>query len=185
VIPRGTQLSIRIDETINSNNSSPGQLFSATVNQDVYDTTGALAIPQSSLAKVVVRNINEGSSGGAEVVLDLSSVTVNGRQYRVTTSDVDETSHRGIGANRRTAEYGGGGAGLGALVGAIFGGGRGAAIGTASGAAGGLLTQLLTRGKEVRVPAETVLMFRLDRRLVLRESVNRNGVDSGRERNQQ
>ena len=56
----------------------------------------------------------------------------------------------------------GGGAALGTLIGAVAGGGKGAAIGAAVGAAGGAATQVLTRGKEVQIPAETVLTFRLD-----------------------
>jgi hypothetical protein len=52
-------------------------------------------------------------------------------------------------------------------MGGIFGGGRGAGIGALSGAGGGMLTQVFTRGKEVKVPAESVLRFRLERRLVL------------------
>ena len=67
----------------------------------------------------------------------------------------------GLGTNRRTAEMVGGGAALGAVVGAIFGGGSGAATGAAIGAAGGAATQVLTRGDTVRIPAETVMGFRL------------------------
>jgi hypothetical protein len=49
----------------------------------------------------------------------------------------------------------------------LMGGGQDAAIGAASGARGGFLGQLFTRGKQVKVPAETVLHFRLERPLVL------------------
>jgi outer membrane lipoprotein SlyB len=61
----------------------------------------------------------------------------------------------------------GGGAGLDALLGAVFGGGKGAAIGAGSGAVGRLVTQLFTRGKKIKVPAETELTFRLDLTQVL------------------
>jgi hypothetical protein len=87
----------------------------------------------------------------------------------VDTSDVQVNSGRGVGANKRTLEYGGGGVGFGALMGAIFGGGRGAGIGAAAGAGAGLLTQIFTRGKTVKVPAETTMRFRLDRTLVLKQ----------------
>ncbi|MDE3188405.1 MAG: hypothetical protein KGM96_12905 [Acidobacteriota bacterium] len=69
--------------------------------------------------------------------------------------------------NRKTAEYAGGGAALGALLGAAFGGGRGAGIGALAGVGGGALTQLLTHGKQVKVPAETILNFQLVQTLVL------------------
>ena len=92
------------------------------------------------------------------------------------TADVDVNSKRGVGANRRTAEFGGGGAAIGALLGGIFGGGRGAGIGAAAGGGGGLLSQIFTRGKQVKVPAEASLTFRLDRTLVLRPHSNGSGA---------
>ena len=73
----------------------------------------------------------------------------------------------------------GGGAVLGTVLGAIAGGGRGAAIGAASGAAAGAGTQVLTRGRRVDVPAESILSFRLDRQLVI------NDHDAGEDRNGQ
>ena len=101
---------------------------------------------------------------------DLDSVEVNGRRYNVSTEDLRRGDDRGIGANRRTGEMVGGGAVLGTLLGAIAGGGKGAAIGAIAGAAAGGGVQVLTKGREIRVPAETVLNFRLDQPLTLREA---------------
>ena len=81
----------------------------------------------------------------------------------MSTEDVTQSSKAGIGKNRRTAEMVGGGAVLGTLLGAIAGGGKGAAIGAAAGAAVGGTAQVLTKGKQVKVPAETILRFQLDR----------------------
>jgi outer membrane lipoprotein SlyB len=100
--------------------------------------------------------------------LDVESVTVDGRRYRVSTVDQElENRREGVGANKRTGQFVGGGAALGAIIGAIAGGGKGAAIGAVAGAGAGAGTQIMTRGKEVHVPAETVLRFRLDRPLRL------------------
>src|SRR5262249_42602004 len=96
------------------------------------------------------------------------SVTADGKEYRVVSSDIDENNAKGFGKNRRTAEMLGGGAALGALLGGIFGGGRGAGIGAAAGGGGGVLTQVFTRGSQGKVPAEAVPRFRLVRKLVLR-----------------
>jgi hypothetical protein len=82
-------------------------------------------------------------------------------------SSVTESNKSGLGLNRRTAEWTGGGAGLGALMGAVFGGGKGAGIGALAGAGDGALTQLFTRGKQISVPAETTLTFRLEQTRVL------------------
>jgi len=81
----------------------------------------------------------------------------------VSTTDLQQKGKQGIGANKRTAVYTGGGAALGAIIGAIAGGGKGAAIGAGAGAGGGALTQVLTKGGAIKVPAETVLTFQLDK----------------------
>jgi hypothetical protein len=168
VVPEGTDIVIRTDDSIQSGQESSGQLYPATIEQNVYGSGGGVAIAAGTRAKLVVSNVR---SGGAvhspELMLDLYSVDVHGEQYRVDSSSVTESNRSGLGANRRTAEYTGGGAGVGALLGAVFGGGKGAGIGALAGAGGGALTQLFTRGKEIRVPAETVMTFRLERTLVL------------------
>jgi hypothetical protein len=169
IVPSGTEIVIRSDENIDSNDASTGQLFSATVSEDVPDSSGGIAIPRGTPAKLVIRNITTGgATHSPELVLDLFSVSVGGKEYRVVSSDADMSNNRGVGKNKRTLEYGAGGAGFGALMGAIFGGGKGAGIGAAAGLGGGLLTQILTRGKQVKVPAETLMHFRLDRTLVLK-----------------
>jgi hypothetical protein len=168
VIPEGTDITVLTSDSIRSGQDSSGQLYPATIQQDVYGSTGNVAIPAGTRAKLVVRNV---TSGGAvhspELVLDLYSVDIHDEQYRVDSSSVTESNRSGLGANRRTAEFSGGGAGIGALMGAVFGGGRGAGIGALAGAGGGALTQLFTRGKEISVPAETAMTFRLERTLVM------------------
>lgn len=87
----------------------------------------------------------------------------------MSTSDQELESRRdGVGGNKRTGQFVGTGAVLGAIIGAIAGGGKGAAIGAVAGASAGAGAQIITRGKEVHVPAETVIRFRLDRPLRLR-----------------
>ena len=89
-----------------------------------------------------------------------------------------ESRREGIGANRRTGEYVGGGALLGSIIGAITGGGKGAAIGAAAGAAAGAGGQIITRGRVVRVQAESLLTFRTERSLDI--GVPDNGYQRGR-----
>jgi hypothetical protein len=124
---------------------------------DVADSSGAVVIPRGSDVVLVIR-----STAGTDLVLDIDSLVVAGQRYVVSTSDLEQKGGQGIGANRRTAEMVGGGAAVGAVIGAILGGGKGAAIGAGVGAAGGAGVEVLTKGKAVRVPAETILNFRLD-----------------------
>ncbi len=169
VIPYGREIAIRTDEYIDSTSSHPGQLYSATIVRPVTDSEGAVAIHEGTPAKLVVQEIKGGGAAGThELILALYSVDLHGKHYRVMTSDEAEKGRAGLGANKRTLEFAGGGAGLGAMFGGIFGGGKGAGIGAAAGAVSGGLTQLFTRGKQVKVPAEAEMYFRLDQTLVLR-----------------
>jgi hypothetical protein len=168
VIPLGTDFPVRTNEAIDSTKSYEGQTYSASIMEDILDIAGNVAIPNGSGAQLIVRKI---SGGGAihspELILDLYSVTVGKKQYQVVSSAVKETNRKGLGANARTAETVGGGSALGALLGGVFGGGRGAGLGVLAGAGGGALTQVFTRGKEVHVPPESLLRFRLEKTLVL------------------
>lgn len=169
VIPIGADFAVRTNETIDSKTSYDGQTYSASIAEDVLGISGQVAIPAGSSAQLIVKKISGGGMmHSPEVVLDLYSVTVGGRSYLVVTSDVAESNKKGVGANARTAETVGGGTALGALMGGIFGGGKGAGIGALAGAGGGLVTQVFTRGKQVQVPVESLLRFRLEKTLVLR-----------------
>jgi hypothetical protein len=168
VVPTGTEIAVRTNDAIDSQNASEGQTYSATVLQDIKGNAGETLIPKDSDAQLVIRQVNSGgNTGSAQLVLDLQSITVNGRRYRVSTEDISQSSNAGIGKNRRTAEMVGGGAVLGTLLGAIAGGGKGAAIGAVAGGAAGGTAQVLTKGKQVKVPAETILRFQLDKPLHL------------------
>lgn len=170
-IPAGRTLEVRNNSTISSETAAPGQTWSAVVARDVTDTTGAVAIPHGAGATLVIREANgQGKvEGRSELVLDVGSVTIAGKTYRLETSDFVEKGKPGIGENARTGKFLGGGAALGGIIGAIAGGGKGAAIGVVSGAAAGGATQAATRGHAVRVPAETILTFRLEAPIRIRE----------------
>ncbi len=171
-IPAGTNLRIRNNEAINSQTASSGQTYSGVVAADVLDTDGRVAIPKGSDATLVVREAaGQGRlEGQSELVLDVGSVSVAGRSYRLETSDIVEKGREGVGANKRTAIFAGGGSAFGGIIGALAGGGKGAAIGAISGAAAGTATQAVTRGKGVRVPSETVLSFKLEAPVQIREA---------------
>jgi hypothetical protein len=166
--PAGTELVVRTVETIDSRNVGSDQAFSAIVEQQVTNASGSVIIPERSSAQLVIRQVSQGgTTGGPEMVLDIQSISVEGRRYLISTKDLVVNSDRGLGSNKRTAETVGGGAALGTIIGAVAGGGKGAAIGAVAGAAGGAGVQIMTRGRDVRVPADTVLRFRLDRAVVL------------------
>ena len=163
-LPAGALIPVRSEETIDAAVASAGQTYAAEVTRDIKDAEGAVVIPRGSNAQIIIRSAAKGGriKGASDLVLDLDSVSVQGRRYRLDTQDVIRKGHDGIGKNKRTAEFTGGGAAIGAIIGAIAGGGRGAAIGAASGAGAGAGTQIVTKGAAIRIPAETILTFRLD-----------------------
>ena len=164
VLPSGTDLTVRTAEEIDSSTAVVNQTFSAIVERDILGESDAVIIPAGSHAVLVVREVSSGGlTGSPDIVLDMQSMTVSGRRYLVSTGDVKADSGTGIGKNKRTAETVGGGAALGTIIGAIAGGAKGAAIGGLVGAAGGAGVEVLNKGKDVRVPAETLLKFRLDK----------------------
>lgn len=166
-LPAGSEISVRTNEAIDSGTAAEGQTFDAQVTRDARDADGTVVIPRGSSARVVIKSASKGGRfrGASDLVLDLQSVVINGRVYAVDTADIGQKGKSGVGANKRTAEYTGGGAALGAIIGAIAGGGKGAAIGTGAGAGAGVLTQVLTKGGSIKVPAESVLTFSLDKPL--------------------
>jgi hypothetical protein len=186
-IPAGVTLAIRADQDIKAQDATSGQTYQAEIAQDVMDPNGNMIIPRGAPATlVVVDNSNYNNNNGGynnndpnasnnnnskDLSLALQSLNVNGRNYMVQSNTVQGSNDKmgGIGANKRTGKYVGGGALIGTLIGAIAGGGKGAAIGAAVGAAGGAGAQVLTRGHSINVPAETVLTFKLDQPLVLNQ----------------
>jgi len=163
-IPSGTTIQVRNNEAISSQTAEEGQTYTAVISRDVLDTSGKVAIPSGSDATLVVRASEDQGKmkGKSSLAIDLGGVTVGGRKYRLDTADVVRTGKDGVGANKRTGVFTGGGAALGGIIGAIAGGGTGAAIGAASGAGAGLATQSLTRGKAVKIAPETIMTFTLE-----------------------
>jgi hypothetical protein len=163
VIDAGTEISVQTDETIDGSTASEGQTFAADVTEAVRDAQGKVVIPQGAKAQVIIKSLAKAGKiqGQADLVLDLASVSIDGRQYALSTVDLEEKGRAGLGKNKRTAEFVGGGAAIGSVVGALLGGGKGAAIGAGIGAGGGTAAQAVTKGN-IRVEAETTLTFKLD-----------------------
>lgn len=168
-IPGGTQVTVRTDTAIkaDADTTNGTRMYNATVSEDVMDDSGNVLIPRGSPAQLAAIK-----SSDSNLTLDLRSVSVHGHRYTVEAEDVAApgSKHGGIGKNKRTGEYVGGGAVAGTIIGAIAGGGKGAAIGALAGGAAGAGAQVLTRGKKLNVPAETNLKFRLEEPLTLHRS---------------
>ena len=177
MVPAGAEVHVRVDQDINakSGNVTPGAVFPGTVSRDVTDANGNVVIPRGAPAQLAV--VSTGSNSN-DMTLDLRSVDINGRHVRLDsqgTTAAGSSKNGGLGANKRTGEFVGGGAALGGIIGALAGGGKGAAIGALSGAGAGTATQALTRGKAVHIPSEKLMTFRLESPVRIREMEQVNG----------
>lgn len=164
-IPAGAQIVVRMIDAVDSETDKLGQTYRAAIDEPVV-VDGQELIPKG--ADAVVKLIDDQRAGKltgkTEIRLDLISVTVQGRQLDVLTSDVTQAS---ASRTKSTATVVGGTAALGAVIGAIAGGGRGAAIGAVSGAGAGTAVQVLTKGPKVKIPSESRLSFTLEQALKL------------------
>ncbi len=121
---------------------------------------GQTIIPSNARVKgqVVEAKASGRLSGTAQLAVTLVSVEINHQRYNIRT---DTLARSGATHKKRDIIAIGGGSALGAIIGGIAGGGKGAAIGAAAGAGAGTAGAAVTGKKNVALPAETALIFRL------------------------
>ena len=158
-LPAGTVVTVRLAGAVGSKLSANGDHFNATVARPV-EVDGKVVVPAGTEALgKVVEAVPQGRFKGAAVLrLVLESVTVKNDSYDVKTNSVSRYLK---GKGKRTATLIGGGAGGGALIGGLAGGGKGALIGAALGAGAGTAGAAYTGEKEIVLPAESTLSFKL------------------------
>jgi hypothetical protein len=167
VVPRGTAIEVVLDQPLSSKTSTEGQSFSATVVDPVV-VDGQVVIPKHAHARGTVTSVKSAGrfKGASELGLALRHIEINGQRYEIAAS-TPELSKKGKG--KRTGALIGGGAGGGALIGGLAGGGKGALIGGLIGAGAGTGGAAFTGNRDVTLPAETALTFRLVKPLEIRQ----------------
>ncbi len=158
-VPEGTILTVRLKEALGSKTSTAGEPFEGSL-ADPVSVDQKVVIPEGSevTGTVVDAKPLGRFKGGARLEITLSSITVKGSKYDIeTTSSAKAMKGKG----KRTAIMIGGGAGVGAVIGALVGGGKGAAIGAGVGAGAGTAGSAFTGNKNIVLPAETLVEFKL------------------------
>jgi hypothetical protein len=165
-IPAGTQLVIRINQSINVKHTPAGARFDGEVVEPWTDANGRVILPKGTpVGGVVDESHRRGHFKGASVLeLRLTSLTLNGTSYPIETRDLRETKK---GKGKRSAGFIGGGAGLGMLIGGIATGGTGLLIGGLAGGGAGTAVAGLTGNRDLDIPAESIVHFRLAEDLTL------------------
>lgn len=158
-VPVGQALLVRMIDSVDSRKNNVGDVFHASLETDLT-VNGYLVAHKGAdvYGKLAYTKDSGHFSGAAELELELTRIVVDGNSYPLVS---DDYTLKGKGRGGDTAKKVGGGAILGAIIGGIAGGGAGAAIGAGAGGAVGAGVQVFTRGKEVKVPSETLLEFKL------------------------
>jgi hypothetical protein len=162
-IRAGKVITVSLADEVGSKVSQPGQSFGGTLAKPV-EVNGEVAIPAGAKVKGVVVDAKPLGrfAGGALLQLTLNSIWVNGQQTPVQTATFTQTLK---GKGKRTGAMVGGGAGLGALIGGLAGGGKGAAVGAVAGGGAGTAGTVYTGNKEIVLPAESAVSFKLTQSL--------------------
>lgn len=137
VVPPGTSLVVLTKDTVKARAAYRSTVYFASVAADILDQNGAVLIPRESPIELMVRSLpylGPGGVGMTLLTLDIRAVTVNGVRYPVETDD-GAPGAGGIGVDRAAVQW----------------------IGGSAEAA----RQVVTRGRSINVPTDTVLAFQV------------------------
>jgi hypothetical protein len=169
-VPRGARLTVRMNQTIDVKHAVSGERFSGIIAAPVV-VGDSVAVPEGSTAhgEVLVAHKRGRFKGRSVLELTLTGIDVHGTEYRIETSDLTRTKK---GKGKRSAALIGGGAGLGMLVGGVATGGVGLLVGGLAGGGAGTLASAFTGNRDVSIPAESTISFRLESALRLTPSTS-------------
>jgi len=158
-IPAGTPIRVRLAETLNTERNNAGDRFTATLDAPI-EIAGQTAVPKGAnvTGHITTADSSGRLKGRAVLGVTLDSLQVNGKTYRIATTSASRVS---ASHKKRNLVLIGGGSGLGAALGAVAGGGKGALIGAGAGAAAGTAGAAATGKRNVTLPVETPLSFKL------------------------
>ncbi|HEY0465324.1 MAG TPA: hypothetical protein VGC79_14015 [Polyangiaceae bacterium] len=142
---------MRLDENVDSAKGA-GVRFTASLEAALPDATGNVIVPAGTKVMGIIEEAKSAGRlvGKSEIEVAFTDLNINGVLFPIQSQGVKAV---GEGSGRDTARK----VGAAALVGGAFGGGSGAAKGAAIGGA----AALLTRGKQVKIPAGTLLELAL------------------------
>jgi hypothetical protein len=159
VVPAGSSIVVRLWNGISSKTANVGDTFNGTLAHAI-SVHGTVAIPAGAgVSGTVTEAKSPGKFKGEGILaITVTAINVGGVPVGVETSTYTQTVK---GKGKRTAVLAGGGTGVGALIGGLAGGGKGAAIGALAGAGAGTAGAAFTGNKELVIPAESAVTFKL------------------------
>jgi len=163
VVPAGQELDVRLGTTLSSKTAKVEQRFEATTVADLMQDGNAL-IAAGSTVRGVVSAVDPADRlhRAGSLTLSFDEITIRGRRYPIRGMATNVFESGGI---REEAGTAGIGAGAGAVVGGILGGLKGAILGAVIGAGGAIAA---TEGKDIELPAGSIIRIRLDAPVTVR-----------------
>ena len=154
-VPAGTPVTVRITEALSASHNDVGDRFTGVLDRPLVSHGSTVFASGTAVSGEVVAAKGKGRFKGAgDLGIELTAI---GREH-VSTSVYEKV---GKGRGKRTAGFIGGGGGLGAIIGGIAGGGKGALIGGLAGAGAGTAAGAYTGNRDVVIPSESIITFRL------------------------
>lgn len=169
LVPIGTNLKVRIEDTLSSKESRVGDRFTATVLDPVRFNEGRVTGHVSSIQK------SGKIKGRTSMNLAFDSIELRDGRKGVLHGYVSRVYGEGSGRadeeggvesgsrTNQTVKRAGIGATVGAIVGGIAGGGKGAAIGLIVGGAGGAGSLAVQGSKELKIESGTEMLVKVTR----------------------
>lgn len=163
VVPSGTAVPVTISEALSASRNNAGDSFSGVLERPITTANGAVVFPRGArVAGVIAAAKGKGRfKGSGDLAIELTSIAGT----RVSTTEYEAVNK---GRGKRTAVFAGGGTGLGALIGGLAGGGKGALIGGLAGAGAGTAGAAYTGSRDVVIPSESSITFRLTAPVTIR-----------------
>jgi hypothetical protein len=160
MIPEGTSFRVRLLDSIDAAKNHAGDTFRATLDENMIVDGAVIANRGSSVVGRLVEDKQSGRvSGVASITLTVERLTTIGGEQTVSSDVVKKDAPSSKGKDAATV---GTLTALGAIIGAVAGHGKGAAIGAGAGAGAGAIDVLTTKGKDLKLGRETLLIFRLN-----------------------
>ncbi len=158
-IPAGTQLTVRLNDPLDSEKNQVGDTWHGTLSVPV-SIDGETVIPSGADITGRVADVKSAGrfAGNSVLTLELTSLSVNGKTYGIQTN---QWSRAGKGEGKNTATKAVGGAALGAIIGGLAGGGKGAGIGSVAGAGAGTGVAAAKKGQQIKLGPESTLSFQM------------------------
>jgi len=159
-VPYGTDLAVRLTETLSSDLNQPGDSFLASLASPIV-IGDRVIVPEGAAVKGRIVDARKARrfGGRSALVIEVTHLAYNGRTYELRSS---QYARQGASRNAYAAAAITGGTGVGAIIGTVVGRGKGAAVGAVLGAAAGTGVQAVTKPVPAQLPAESTLSLRLE-----------------------